>query len=128
MIQVGKFTDKINEAIDEWIYMLKHDEIKPGFKSKNIQQISDKLRVMNLNEAQKKAYDKFMDNRSYEASMLLSSRQEGRKEGKKEGMEVGRKEEKITIVKNSLQQGLELTVISSITGLTVEEIQQIKNT
>ncbi len=139
IIRVGKFTDKITEAIDEWIYMLKHDEIKPGFKSKNIQQVSDKLRLMNLNETQRKVYDRFMDNRSYEASMLLSSRLEGRrqgrrqgikegiKEGMEEGMEEGRKEKEIAIVKNSLQQGLELSVISSITGLSVKEIQEIKN-
>ena len=33
-----------------------------------------------------------MDNRSYEASMMWSSKEEGRKEGRKEGREEGRKE------------------------------------
>jgi len=115
LIRVGKFTDEIHEAIDEWIYMLKHDEIKPGFKSKNIQQVSEKLRIINLDEAQRKAYDRFMDNRSYEASMLLSSRQEGKRE------------KTIAVVKNSLQQGLELEVISSITEQSIQEIQEIQN-
>ncbi len=90
LIRIGQFADEIYEAIDEWIYMLKHDEIKPEFKAKNIQQASEKLRVMGLDTKQRKAYDRFMDNMSYHASMLWSSQQEGLRKG----MEKGKKAEK----------------------------------
>jgi len=83
LIRIGQFTDEINEAIDEWIYMLKHDEIKPEFRAKNIQQASEKLRVMGLDKGQRKVYDRFMDNMSYHASMLWSSQQEGKAGRKK---------------------------------------------
>jgi predicted transposase/invertase (TIGR01784 family) len=126
IIRVEKFADEINTAIDEWVYMLKHDVIKPGFKSKNIQQVTEKLRVMGLKEAERKAYNQFMDNMSYHASMIWSSQQEGRLEGIQEGMEKGREENQLTMVKNSLQQGLEVTVIAAITGLSVEEIKKIQ--
>lgn len=123
LIRIGQFADEIHEAIDEWIYMLKHDEIKPEFNAKNIQQASEKLRVMGLGQEQRKAYDRYMDNMSYRASMLWSSRQEGIQQGREEGIQ----ERTIAIVKNSLQQGIEITLISAITGLSIEEIQKIQN-
>ena len=48
VIRVGKFPDEIHEALDEWIYMLKHNEVKAEFTARNIQQASAKLRIMNL--------------------------------------------------------------------------------
>ena len=87
LIRVGKFDDNIKKAIDEWIYMLKHSEVKSDFVSKNIQLASEKLRVMKLSEKEKKAYDRYMDNRSYEASMMWSSKIEGLDEGRKEAKE-----------------------------------------
>ena len=131
LIRVGKFTDQIHDAIDEWIYMLKHSEVKPEFKSKNIQHATEKLRVMNLGSEQRQNYERFMDNMSYRASMLWSSKAEGRLEGIQEGIQKGReegqKESALTLVKNALQQGLDLPTIASITGLSIEEIQTIRD-
>ncbi len=126
IIRVDQFPDEIHEAIDEWIYMLKHDSVKPEFHSKNIQQMSEKLRVMNLNAEQRKTYNRFMDNQSYRASMIWSYKAEGKLEGLEEGIQKGSKEKTIAIVKKSLEQGLDLTIITSITGLSIEEIQHIQ--
>ena len=127
LIRVGNFPDEIHEAIDEWIYMLKHDVVKPEFHSKNIQQVSEKLRVMNLNPEQRKTYNRFMDNLSYHASMLWSYKEEGKLEGMEEGIQKGHEERTRAIVNKSLQQGLDLTIIASITGLSVEKIQKIQD-
>lgn len=118
VIRVGKFADEIHEAIDEWIYMLKHSAVKPEFKAKNIQHASEKLRVMNLSEQQRKEYEQFMQNLSYHESMLWSSWQEGKQEGKLE--------EKRHVVKNSLQHGLDVETIARITGLSCEDIRKIQ--
>ena len=134
LIRVGLFPDKINEAIDEWIYMLKHSKVKPEFISKNIQHASEKLRLMNLDEEQRKKYDRYMKNVSYHESMLWSSReegklegkQEGKKEGKQEGKQEGKKEERLVVARKALQQGLDMQTISSLTGLSRDEIQRIQ--
>ena len=90
LIRVGKFNNELKKAIDEWIYMLKNSEVKQEFTAKNIQLASEKLRVLKLNEQEKKAYDRYMENRSYEASMMWSSKEEGKKEGRKEGLLKGK--------------------------------------
>ena len=126
LIRVGKFPDEIHEALDEWIYMLKHSEVKPEFTAEHIQEASERLRVMNLEEPERKAYEEYMQNVSYHESMLWSSREEGREKGMVEGREEGRLSEKTETVRKSLQQGLDLSIIATITGLTVAEIQQIQ--
>lgn len=117
VIRVGKFPDEIHEAIDEWIYMLKHNEVKPEFTAKNIQQASEKLRIMNLAPDQRKAYDHFMQNRSYQESMLWSSREEGE--------EAGRKKAQIEMARHMLADHLPLDMILKYTGLTKEEVEQL---
>ena len=114
LIRVGKFSDEIHEALDEWIYMLKHNDVKPEFSAKNIQHASEKLQVMKLGEEQRKAYEEFIQNVSYQESMLWSAREEGRFQ------------EKAAIVKNLLTHGVDLTIIQSSTGLSVQEIQRIQ--
>jgi predicted transposase/invertase (TIGR01784 family) len=89
LIRVADFPDKVESAVDEWIYMLKHSEVRPEFRSRRIQEASEKLRVMNLQESQRKAYDAYMQNMSYQQSMLWSSREEGRDESRAEGRKDG---------------------------------------
>lgn len=118
LIRVGRFPDEVNDAADEWIHMLKHGEVKPEFASKNIQKASEKLRLMNLDEKQRKAYDQYMRNVSHHESMLWSSQEEGRQAGKQE--------ERLALAKKALRQGLDTLMISSLTGLDHEEIRKIR--
>ena len=103
LIRVGKFNNEVKKAIDEWIYMFKNSEIKQEFTSKNIQLASEKLRLLKLNEQEKKEYDRYMDNRSYEASMMWSSKEEGKKEGRKEGLLKGKVIGEIKTLKSILE-------------------------
>lgn len=57
---------------------------------------------------------------------LKEGRQEGLKEGRQEGLEEGRKIEKIEIAKNMLEMDIEITKIIKATGLTEEEVNNIK--
>lgn len=114
LIRVEKFPDEVHEAIDEWIYMLKHSEVKPEFTAKHIQDASEKLRVMNLTEAQRKAYNEYLQNVSYTKSMLWSSREEGKEEAT------------IAIARNLLADNVAVEIIARSTGLTIDEIRRLQ--
>lgn len=113
LIRVGKFQDEIHEAIDEWIYMLKHNEIKPDFSAKKIHDASEKLRLMNLDAEQRKAYEQFMQNISYQNSMLWSSREEGKRE------------EKLTMAQKMLQDHWSVEMIMKYTELSRDEVASL---
>lgn len=112
LIRVEKFSDQINDALDEWIYMLKHSEVRPEFTSKHIQDASERLKVMNLDHEQRRAYERYMQNVSYQESMLWSSRIE----------------EKIGIAKNLLAHGIAADIILSSTGLSAPELERLTET
>ena len=65
---------------------------------------------------------------------LEEGREEGKKEGKKEGikegikrgLEQGKKQNQLEIAKKLLQENMKLEKIEEITGLSIEEIKQIK--
>ena len=57
-----------------------------------------------------------------EKTMLKGSREEGIEIGRKEG----KKENKIEIAKNMLEEGMDIKTISRLTKLTIEEIEKIK--
>ncbi len=69
---------------------------------------------MNLDEAQRRAYDDYMQNVSYKKSMLWSSREEGKYE------------EKFAIARNLLTHSIALDVIMASTGLSREEIVRLQ--
>ena len=65
-----------------------------------------------------------------EKTMLEGSKKEGfrigREEGRKEGIKAGEKNKQIEIAKNMLKKGMEISLISEITKLSIEEIEKLK--
>ncbi|EDN70070.1 conserved hypothetical protein [Beggiatoa sp. PS] len=135
LLRVEHFQDIIKTDLDEWIYMLKHSTIRTDFKSKNINKAQEKLTLLQMNPQKRKDYEKYMVDMTVERDVLEAAqeegiqkgRQEGIQEGRQEGIQKGMEKKTVVIVKNALQQGLELTLISSLTGLSIEEIQKIQN-
>ncbi|BAP57535.1 hypothetical protein THII_3238 [Thioploca ingrica] len=121
LIEVEQFQDIIQTDLDEWIYLLKHSEVKPDFKAKHIQKAREKLAVMNMNPVERKAFERFMLNRMDERESIESAKEEGREEGR----EKGRDEEKFRMAQAMLAEKLDLALIAKITGLSIAEIQQL---
>ena len=72
------------------------------------------------------------------AQEITDARQEGREEGRKEGIkegevrgeargkEIGKEENKIEIAKKMLEAKVDIEKISEFTGLTIEEVEKLK--
>ena len=56
----------------------------------------------------------------------MAMRDSGIKEGYKKGLEDGEKKEKISIAKNMLKANIDKNTISELTGLTIEQIENIQ--
>jgi len=121
LLRVEHFQDVIKTELDEWIYMLKYSTIRTDFKSKNINKAKDKLTLLKMNPQKRKDYEKYIVDMTIERDILETAQEEGMQKGLQKGM----LEEKRTLVRKALQQGLELSMIASITGLSVEEVQEI---
>ena len=129
LIKVNNFNDLAKNTLDEWIYFLKNEEIKPSFHAKGLLKAKKEFDILNLPEEERKAYEKYQDNLHYEASMIDSSYGEGKYEGKKEGIEEGkvegREERNLEIASNMLKKSMPIIDISELTGLSIETIEKL---
>ena len=107
----------MKDSLDEWIYFLKNSEIKDEFQARGLAQAKDNLKVENLSQAEKAAYQKYLEDRRYEISIIESAEVTGELRG--------RKEAKIEIAKAMKARGMEISLIIETTGLTSEEIEKL---
>lgn len=125
LIKINKFNDIAKDSLDEWIYFLKHAEVKDDFHAKGLDEAKKKLDVMQLDEQQRAAYQAYQDDLHYQASMFDSSYGDGYGDGHKDGIEKGQYLEKLAIAK-SLLDVLDIEIIMQKTGLSRVDIEGLK--
>ncbi len=116
IIKITQFHERIQDKLDEWIYFLKHSQIKPEFSAQGIQGAAKKLAIMQLDETERRRYKKFQESLHDEASfneMIHISEAKGRIEERKK------------IAKSLKLTGLSLEQIGALLDLSVEEVRAL---
>ncbi|PID26842.1 MAG: hypothetical protein CR982_07925 [Candidatus Cloacimonadota bacterium] len=134
LLKINNFNDLAKNTLDEWIYFLKNEEIKPEFKAKGLKEAKQKLDIMKLSDDELISYKRYLKNLHYKASMAESVQVEaeeniwrkGLKEGIEKGREEGEKKKAIEIAK-SLLDLLDVEIIAKKTGLSIEEIEKLSS-
>ena len=90
----------------------------------------EELKTSGFTDAELRAYDKFWDAVSVERTLQYDSYQQGMEKGMEKGMEQGlekgMKNGKIEIARKMLAKGMDEATVMDMTGLTAEEIKQMK--
>jgi predicted transposase/invertase (TIGR01784 family) len=122
ILKVNQFDDIAKDTLDEWIYFLKNSEVKDSFNAKGLKEANAILDIMRLPKDDQYGYNRYMDSLSLKASEIFSLQSEAEYKV--------REDEKLKntlhIVKNLIHNGLDNTIISKSTGLTMEEIQRLR--
>ena len=142
LLRVEEFDDHISDDRDEWLYMLKHDDVEPDFHAKHIQDAGERLQYLSLNKKKRQEYERYLENLRYRASMEESHRvkaeerfeqgvqqgiEKGIEKGIEQGMEKGIEKERIAIARNALAAGMAVSQIIKITSLSEERINQLED-
>ena len=88
----------------------------------SLAQAEDILYYLKMSESERRAYERHLDNVNYEIDALDTARKEGIEEGRKEGIEEGRKATTLQVAKNMLEQGVDISIITAVTGLSEAEV------
>lgn len=128
LLKINQFDDIAKDTLDEWIYFLKHEEIKENFTAKGLQKAKQVLDVLQLSNAERRAYESYVEDLHYQASMYLSSFGVGKLEGRAEGEHIGEKRNKMNTAHLMLQAGESIEKIMLYTELSREEIEHLKET
>ncbi len=119
IIKVNQFDDIAKDTLDEWIYFFKNSEVKDSFKAKGLAEAKEILDIMRLNKEAEYGYNRYLDYLRVKASEAFSL--------KKEAEEKVANQKAIEIAKKLIKRNLTNEEISEDTGLTIEEIELLRN-
>jgi hypothetical protein len=141
LIRVNEFNDVATTPIEEWLDYLKNEHIREDTTVPGLQEAREKLAYLHMTSEERAAYERHLDNLRIQNDVLSTARMEGWDEGKAEGRAEGISEGKaegrtegIEIGKGEANRehackmkalGISVDVISQVTGLTTEDINQL---
>jgi predicted transposase/invertase (TIGR01784 family) len=120
VIKTGKFRNRINDRLDEWIYFLKNAEIKPSFSAKGLKEANEKLDAMKLPEKERVAYDKYLRH-----LMSIASRNHTIEIDTREIIKQTKEEEKINTITKLHKKGKSAAEISDLLDIPLAEVVEI---
>ena len=148
-ISVPLFDDLVRAEIDEWLYVMKHEDVKEDFKSPYMKRVMDRLTVLKMNDTDRTVYFKYLKEMvNAQDAMDFAIKQgieKGLEEGLMKGLEVGREEgiekgieigiekgiekgayaKAVAIAKSLKASRIDFATIHTATGLSVEEIERV---
>ena len=118
-ISVPMFNDVISQEIDEWLYVMKHSDTRQDFKSPYMKKVAERLSVLKMSNEERNNYYHYLKEAVHSQDVLTAALEKGRAEGEEK--------KAIKIATNMLKAELDDSLITSVTGLSIDEILKIKN-
>ncbi len=134
LLKVNNFNDVARDGLDQWIYFLKNESIRPEFDARGLAQAQETLDVLKLDDQERREYERWQLELHQRASMVQSHYGRGYREGEEQGIEkgiekgieqgIGQGIEKgrAELIRSMLKNRMSVEQISQVTGLTAEEI------
>lgn len=116
-------TDEISDMLEAWITFIQSptSEVvsKLEMSSQEIKEAKEELVRLSGDDKERERYQRRKESLLEQSSLLANA--------ERKGIEKGKKEEKILIAKNAINNNLDDNTIQIITGLSLEEIKEIRN-
>lgn len=130
IIRVNEFNQVATTPLEEWLDYLKHGNIKDDTTTPGLAEAREKLRYLQMTDAERHAYDRHIDNIMVQNDILETKVLEGIEQGIAKGIEKGiakgRAEERIINARSLLSNGVSFDVIVSSLKLTDAEIATLR--
>lgn len=117
LVRVNQFNEVAKTPIEEWMAFLKDGTIRKDTTTPGLKEAEEKLRIVNMNEEERKAYYAHVDAIMSQNDTIETYREEGRAEGERET--------NLRNAKNFKALGVDVTTIAKATGLSKEEVEKL---
>ncbi|MCU7198000.1 Rpn family recombination-promoting nuclease/putative transposase [Turicibacter sanguinis] len=126
--------EEVKTKLEAWLYFINQpeSELVQELEKVEVEIKEAKAELVRLSgdRKERERYEKRRESRLNEVSALSYAEekgiQKGIEEGVKQGLEQGAKQRNIEIAKNLTQNGLDNELISKSTGLSIEEVKEIR--
>ncbi|MGX6959679.1 MAG: PD-(D/E)XK nuclease family transposase [Rickettsia endosymbiont of Pentastiridius leporinus] len=114
VISVPLFDDVIKDEMDEWLYVVKHSEVREDFKSPYMRKVADRLSILKMTPRERVAYQEYMNKSLKERDYLISAE------------EKGEENKAFKMARKMLIDNEPIEKIIKYTDLSIEEIEKLK--
>ncbi len=122
-----RYKGKTDKKLNSWVKFIENPEVVDVKENKEVSRAKKVLEEISQDEHERylaELRQKYiMDQKAIEDAGF----DKGFKAGEQHGMQQGIQQEKIAIVKNMKKQNIDIETICKVTGLTIEEIKNIKD-
>ena len=137
-IELPKFSktkeDQLENIVEKLIYFFKYvdetneDDLKRIIGSDLIiKRAYEELNRFNWSEKEFIAYEQEVKRIRDEQAVLAQKLDDATQKGRLEVIQIGHQKGKIKVAKNSLKAGISIDVIAEITGLSLDEIEKLRD-
>ena len=127
MPKFRKREDELETLFDKWMFVLKNLatllERPAALQERVFKRLFETAEIARFSESEMRDYEESLKNLRDLGNVLNTAKEEGRKEGREEG----ERKRSFEIARNLLQAGIAEDVIAATTGLSIEEIRNLKS-
>ncbi len=116
ILRVNEFNDVAKTSLEEWLYVLKHSEVKESFSAPGLAAAAEKLAIMKLSAAERAAYEAHEIELHDRASTFASSYGRGLREGEQKT--------RLELAQKLAAQGMATEEIIQVTGVDPDEYKE----
>ena len=125
LISIPLFDDVIKAEIDEWLYLMKHSEVKDDFKSPYMKKAAERLSILKMSNQEREVYDTYVMDSMKGRDYLISAEAKGKAEGISIGEARGEKKKAVEIARVMLAKNKSVEEIEEFTGLSKDDVARI---
>ena len=131
--ELADIVAKVKNALDMWLAFLTRndlltlDNLPRELNDTNLKKAINVLNVMNFTPEEREAYEDHLKWLRIEANTIKNYEQRGEVRGREEGIQIGEAKGKAELIKMMIAKGQSVDTIAQITGLSVEEVEKLKN-
>jgi len=126
-ISVPLFNDRLEREIDEWLHVMKYDEVPKNYHSPYMKQVAEKLNILKMTKAERASYSYYQKQIYNDRDELQAAEARGVEKGREEGREEGVEKRNIELAKEMLLDNEPIEKIAKYTKLSKEEIIALKS-
>ena len=133
LLKVDDFDNVAKNSLDEWLSFLKTGDIPKDFTAPGLPEARERLKEDSMTEEERLRYRSYMESLRNARSMLSASYEDGEAKGEARGeargIEIGEARGEVVGIKktakNMKDKGLDVAMVSEVTGLSAEEIGEL---
>ena len=108
IIMVSDFDNIAKNTLDEWVYYLKNNKIKDGFKAQGIEKAKQILAIDNMPDVERSRYYRNIEEKRIKAGEITTALIEGEEKGLRKGMKKGKELGLKKGMKEGMKEGEEI--------------------